>query len=229
MNNDETKTNKTVRAEYNKVADGYNTTAAGHDIPAEAEPLYKSDLLEMLGETSKRTLEIGVGTGRFAALLDAWDFEITGIDFSPEMLKHAQENLPHLDLRLIDDAETMPDDFFPPASFDLIVCRQVSCHFLDPIKTFAKWKNWLAPNGRVVIIEGLWSRCDWAGDWQNFVDVSPLTCTQTWATFTYLLKKSGYENVHGEWLHKVNGFEAVRAFSTNAKPLLRFAVIAQSS
>ncbi|MCP9496936.1 MAG: class I SAM-dependent methyltransferase, partial [Pyrinomonadaceae bacterium MAG19_C2-C3] len=214
---------------YNKVADDYDAKAAGHDIPIEAEPLYKSDLLEILGETSKRTLEIGVGTGRFAALLDAWGYGVTGVDFSPAMLKHAQENLPHLDLRLIDDAETMPDDYFPPASFDLIVCRQVACHFLDPIKTFAKWKNWLAPNGRVVIIEGLWSRFDWAGDWQNFVDVSPLTCTQTWATFTYLLKQAGYEEAHGAWLNKINGYEAVRAFSTNAKPMLRFVVVARAN
>lgn len=219
--------NESVKAQFDKYADAY-ASAVGHDIPPHAEYLYKADLLDILGTPRGRTLEVAVGTGLFTALLDQWGFGVTGIDFSPGMLRYAQEKLPHLDLRLVDDMETMDDNYFAPESFELVIGRQATSLLGDPVNTFRKWRQWLVKGGRVALIDALWSRSDWTGEWQAMSDKSPLACTQTWTTLCYLLEQADFKINRREWLHRINGFEAVRAFSEDKKPLLRFIVVAEA-
>lgn len=72
-------------------------------------------------------LEIGVGTGRVAAPLSAWGFELTGVDSSLNMMRKAREK--HLERLVRGIAESLP---FRDASFDGALFAHVLHVLEDP-------------------------------------------------------------------------------------------------
>jgi SAM-dependent methyltransferase len=92
-------------------------------------------------------LEVGCGTGRFAAALaervaaKAW-----AIDASPEMLAVARARAPQVAFRRA-DAERLP---FKPAAFERAVAKLV-IHVLDRPRAFAEVRRVLRPDGRFVV------------------------------------------------------------------------------
>jgi SAM-dependent methyltransferase len=202
-----------------------------HAIPKELEELYRQDLQEALGAFAeyKSVLEVGAGNGIFTRLLDRWGCKgIVGTDISGDMLGVAQVQLPHCRFQLI-TKEAEPD-FFPPASFDLIISRQLACHLIDPIGVFECWKMWLRPGGRIAVIDGLWTRRDWGPPTSRggaLVDERPLSCTQTSATVSYLLARANLVVKHRGFLKRVNGFAKQRyAIGQSREPVFRFVVVA---
>lgn len=212
-----------IKNDYRKEAPTYEDDY-GHDIPSEAVPLYIADIHEILtSSTSQYALDVGCGTGFHTNALLQCGYTVSGVDFAPEMLTIAQETYPDVNFKLVDDIENATD-FYPPETFNLISCKQVACHFTDPIQTFQDWRNWLKPDGRVAVVEALWFRDHWQGHYKTYPDNLPLACTQTWATITYMLEKAGFE-VSAYWMHRINGYEALRTVSTNSRPLVRYMVV----
>ena len=80
----------------------------------------EKEVLEKLNLTGGKVLVLGLGGGREAIPLARMGFEVTGVDFIPEMVDLARKNaLKHgvrIDARVGDFARLTP----PPASFDLI-------------------------------------------------------------------------------------------------------------
>jgi len=97
-------------------------------------------------------LEIAVGTGRNLSYYSA-DAKLTGIEFSPEMLKiaraRAAEVTPQADLRL-GDAQRLE---FPDASFDTVLCTLALCSIPDDAAAVAEMKRVLKPGGRLILME----------------------------------------------------------------------------
>lgn len=98
-------------------------------------------------------LEVGVGTG--LSLPDyAGHLEVTGIDFSHEMLakaqaKVAEEKLTHVkELRQM-DARALD---FPDASFDTVVAMYLVSVVPEPEKVVAEMARVCKPGGEVVIV-----------------------------------------------------------------------------
>src|SRR5947207_7353588 len=185
-----------------------------HAIPKELEEPYRQDLQEVLGVFAgyKSVLDVGAGNGIFTRLLDRWGCKgIVGTDISGDMVAAARAQLPHCRFQQI-TKEAEPD-LFPPASFDLIISRQLACHLIDPIAVFECWKMWLKPGGRIAVIDGLWTRRDWGPPNSRggaLVNERPLSCTQTSATVSYLLARANLVVEHRGFLKRVNSFAKQR-------------------
>jgi len=85
----------------------------------------------------------------------------------------------------------------------------------------------------VAVIDGLWTRRDWgppdspAG---ALVDNRPLSCTQTWATVSYLLRRAGLSVSTECYLSRVNSFARERyAIGETREPVFRFVVVAAAA
>jgi len=107
------------------------------------EPAYDAEVtaLEQLVGAPGRGLEIGVGTGRFAAPLG---IEV-GVDPAGEMLVHARER----GIQAVAGvAEQLP---FADASFDTALIVTTICFVEDIPRTLAEAHRVLAPGGDLVI------------------------------------------------------------------------------
>jgi SAM-dependent methyltransferase len=95
----------------------------------------------------RRVLEVGCGTGLFAAALsDRAAAKVWAVDASPEMLAVARAQAPRVAFRQA-SAEQLP---FKPAAFERAVARLV-VHVLDRPRAFAELRRVLRPDGRLVI------------------------------------------------------------------------------
>lgn len=99
---------KLAVATYEKIARDYAQQYFGDlvDLP------YINEFLALLPSGAK-ILDVGSGPGQFSQHMLAKGFQVTGIDFSEEMLKIAREKVPsgsfeHMDMRQL----TFPNDCF---------------------------------------------------------------------------------------------------------------------
>ena len=114
-------------------------------------------LLPLIGDRALQIADLGCGTGTLSLLLaDKGGHVVTGVDFSPEMIRRAREK-----------AEgTIPEPVFivadaadPPlstGSFDVVLCRHVLWAMPDPADALRKWIELLTPGGPLILIEGRW-------------------------------------------------------------------------
>lgn len=98
-----------------------------------------------------KVLEVGVGTGKNLKFYPP-DCAVTGIDFSPGMLKKAAERALGLsNVTLYEmDAQKLQ---FPDNSFDTVIATCVFCSVPDPVKGFAELRRVCKPDGRLVFLE----------------------------------------------------------------------------
>ncbi|TVP71737.1 MAG: methyltransferase domain-containing protein [Rhodobacteraceae bacterium] len=100
-----------------------------------------------------RVLEVGVGTG-LALPYYKPDLDVTGIDFSEEMLQRArakvtEENLGHVrELRQM-DARALD---FPDASFDIVVAMHLISVVPDPEQVMAEMARVCKPGGQILLV-----------------------------------------------------------------------------
>jgi ubiquinone/menaquinone biosynthesis C-methylase UbiE len=97
-------------------------------------------------------LEIAIGTGRNLGHYPD-EVTLTGIEFSPAMLKIARKRARDLgreiDLR-VGDAQALD---FPDASFDTVVCTLALCTIPDDRAAVSEVKRVLRPGGRFLLLE----------------------------------------------------------------------------
>ncbi|MFX4272770.1 class I SAM-dependent DNA methyltransferase [Propionibacteriaceae bacterium Y1685] len=84
-----------VRRSYDNLAEAYATRFA--DL-LDDQPLDRA-LLGLFAELTKPgpVLDLGCGTGEISALLAGLGVEVSGVDLSPQMIRHARERHPELD------------------------------------------------------------------------------------------------------------------------------------
>jgi len=118
---------------FDRVAEKYDATRGYPEHIME-------DILNALGRRLKPEdliLDVGMGTGRFAAPLQARGYRIVGIDIAGRMIKKAQEKGVENILRA--DLLSLPFQ-------DLVFDRTISIHVLHLIRN---WKSALVEIGRV--------------------------------------------------------------------------------
>lgn len=98
-----------------------------------------------------RALDVGTGAGFYAFLLADLGFNVTGIDYSNNMIKNAINNsrkLGHSNIKFIQmDAQNLK---FDDNSFDFIISRNVTWTLPDPQKAYEEWCRVLSPGGKIM-------------------------------------------------------------------------------
>lgn len=108
---------------------------------------------DMLSQAKGKVLEVGVGTGANLPFYPMDVKQVTGIDFSPNMLKQAQKEAKKasIPVKLIEmDVENLS---FPDQSFDTVVTACVFCSVPGPIQGLKEIKRVLKPDGKVLMLE----------------------------------------------------------------------------
>ena len=103
-----------------------------------------------------RVADLGCGTGTLSLLLVEDGHEVHGVDFSPEMLRRAEAKVGSFPGTrfLLGDAGDPP---LLPGEYDVVLVRHVLWALPDPAAAVSRWIDLLAPEGRLVLIEGRWS------------------------------------------------------------------------
>lgn len=94
----------------------------------------------------ERTLDIGCGTGRFTAALEAAGAEVTGLDVDPAMLTVAAERV--AGTLVGGDAHALP---FGDDTFDLVVTVTATEFLTDSRTALAEAARVVRPHGRLVV------------------------------------------------------------------------------
>lgn len=97
-------------------------------------------------------LDIGCGTGAFSHALacDGLGFRVVAVDTSQDMIDNAKPS-PFVTYKHVDDAK----EAAVPGGYDLVSARMVLHHTINPTAAVADWLGLAAPQGRLVIIEGV--------------------------------------------------------------------------
>jgi len=116
---------------------------------------WRNRLMAWLPSTKASVLDLGCGTGSLSVLIAQLGHEVTGIDFSPVMIAHAQTKAAahqlQIQFKIMDAALPQFDQ-----QFDVIVCRHLLWALSSPKQVLKHWSTLLTPIGRLILIEGYW-------------------------------------------------------------------------
>jgi SAM-dependent methyltransferase len=99
---------------------------------------------------------------------------------------------------------------FDAESFDVIASRQLANCLFDPLAAFRNWLVWLRPGGKIVVMDGLFDRDAWTGNWDGVVDMLPLSACRTTATVPYLLEQCGFQIDFTGFMESTNALPSTR-------------------
>ncbi len=150
-------THDELRAQWDHEADTFDD-AADHGLrDPEVRAAWRELLLPLIGPAGQRVADLGCGTGSLSILLAAAGHQVTGLDFSAEMIRRAEDKADKVSPRptfLVADAADPPLD---AGGFNVVLSRHVLWAMPDPAVALAHWVRLLKPTGRLLLIEGDWS------------------------------------------------------------------------
>ncbi|MEU0471386.1 class I SAM-dependent methyltransferase [Streptomyces olivaceus] len=111
-------------------------------------------LASWLPERPGDVLDLGCGTGSLSLLAAVQGHRVTGVDLSPAMVELARTKLAGRDaVFLTGDAAAPP---VGGQRFDTVLVRHVLWTLPDPERALRYWRELLRPEGRLVLVEGVW-------------------------------------------------------------------------
>ena len=134
----------------------YNTWAETYDKQEnktrDLDKQATKNMLSRIINSSSVVLEFGCGTGKNTAWLAEHSAQITGVDFSEEMLNKAREkiSLPNINFKQADITKSWP---FANQSFNVITCNLILEHVKNLDFIFFEAQRILKSNGYFFISE----------------------------------------------------------------------------
>lgn len=139
--------NQFVESTYDKLAKGYDWFFGPTLHPGRLSAIQRMGI-----QPGDRVLEVGVGTGINLGLYPE-DCEVTGIDFSEQMLEKARERVARKGItnaRLLQmDAADLK---FADNAFDIVYAPYVISVVPDPVTVAREMRRVCRPGGRVIIL-----------------------------------------------------------------------------
>ncbi|KUN92916.1 SAM-dependent methyltransferase [Streptomyces caeruleatus] len=121
---------------------------------SEVRQAWASRLRSWLPERACDVLDLGCGTGSLSLLAAEQGHRVTGVDRSPAMVDLARAKLAGRDAAfLVGDAAVPP---VGEERFDVVLVRHVLWTLPDPGRVLRHWRGLLRPQGRFVLVEGVW-------------------------------------------------------------------------
>jgi len=192
-NKDNARSDK-IRQRYSRISGLYDF------LEAPMEKAFAGWRQELLAGARGRVLEVGVGTGKNLPYYPEGT-EITGIDFSPNMIARARQRRDELQLKNIELKEMDVQDLsFPEDSFDTVVSTCVFCSVPLPIAGLRELRRVLKPEGRMLMLEHVRSEKPVIGLMMDILNPLPLYiygANINRHTLTNL-REAGFTKIHQE-------------------------------
>lgn len=134
---------------YTKEAKFYDEQRFGSKVNNYCSQVETRKMLKYL--KPKKVLELGAGTGRYAALLAGLGFDYTRIDITPAMLNVAKRKIRNLKLRARFVQMDAHELDFDEGTFDSVFCDRVFKLMENPIKVLRGVHRVLKADGRVIV------------------------------------------------------------------------------
>lgn len=135
------------------------------------EQKLKADRMQMLSTLEGTIIDVGAGTGvNFEFFNDA--AQIYAIEPAKEMLavaetKKSNKKITFLNVGILDDSL---DAYFEEKKVDAIVCTLVLCTIPQPDLALERFKKWLKPQGKLIIIEHIHAQKPLHAHFQNRIN-----------------------------------------------------------
>jgi SAM-dependent methyltransferase len=144
-----------IREFWDDDAAVYDSSPDHNPQRPQEQAAWAATLRRLLPEPPAAVLDVGAGTGFLSLLLAGQGYQVTALDLSPGMLarlraKAAQRGL---DVATVESNALNP----PDGTFDAVVERHLMWTLPDPGKALAAWHQ-VAPQGRLVLVEGSWGQ-----------------------------------------------------------------------
>lgn len=114
-------------------------------------------LAQNLPPAPARIADLGCGTGTLSILLAEQGHLVRGVDLSREMVARARlKAAQNAGLEASFSQGDAADPPLEPGGFDVVLSRHVLWALPDPSAALERWISLLAPDGRLVLVEGYW-------------------------------------------------------------------------
>ena len=135
----------------NDIYDDFYSSIYDHLVHNDTKDNFElTNILKITNPNEKSViLDIGCGTGHHVGKLSQKNFNVTGIDISPAMIKQAFQNYPKQKFVL---GDVLDGDKFPLNTFTHILSLYFTIYFIqDKRRFFDNCMDWLMPGGFLVV------------------------------------------------------------------------------
>ncbi|HEX7057271.1 MAG TPA: methyltransferase domain-containing protein [Bacilli bacterium] len=143
MKNGEKNQTEVIRKRYDRIAAMFNMMDGR---------LMRQWKKEMLAEVTGNVLEVGIGAGANLPHY-ANHVTLTGIDFSPNMLKFAARKAEELHMQVTLREMDIEHLAFADGTFDYVVATCVFCSVPDPVAGLRELRRVCKPDGKILLLE----------------------------------------------------------------------------